>query len=787
MAGALLGLNCTLVSSRNRGVGSPRGRWTRLLPPRDARRIARRSVAIASGLLLFLASAPTARADDVIETQILSSPRGSLLTDPARGLELVSTNDPFLASQPEPDLEVFNATGTSVGTYAPEGAGRMALSADGDLLYVAGVLQSTIRRFDLTQDPFAELSYLALTKMNFPQSLVFAGQALWVADCLPAGRVEKVDPSTGDETVQDLSGLDLADCTQFTDHPTSADIFYAWARDHGTLYRIDVSSGAVTSTASWTAAPGSGILDVALAPGGASLVVAVFGGDGPGAIALNPTTLVETGVRYADRENARAVSVAADGHVAVGYGTTVSVFPAGVLTPNATWSTVLLCQVDFVDERGLDFGPSDGLLFAKNEDRVVFTFSHPLSALATTSMTTSVDPPSSAPGDTVTISGSLTIPGGSAAGRTLELFDRGGFVATTTTDGNGAFGFDVVPATAGQRCYETRFEGTTTATGARATSLLEVAKVASTVSINGPATDPYPGKAIDFAGTLGFDDAGSVEASVIHIARTVDGFNYTAVGDASVDADGMWSFHTTAPGVGDYGYRASFAGTTRYASDQASVPVLVRKRPTKLGITTSKAEPTFGDRITLTATIGLLPGTTKRTIVFRFERPNASPQVVGKVVAGTNGIAKLKVMTTGIGHYVASYAGDARNAPAVDDVQVRTKARIATRMAGHFAVAGRYRLFHMGAVPRYGVAVAPPHRWTVIFVLQRLVAGSWKSRARSAFETNKHGLIVVQINPRILPLGARFRIRPIVEGGATSRYGALASNAGPYTYFRIAR
>ena len=542
----LIRVNCTLVSSRNRGIGSPGGRWTPVRQRCNAGRIARRSVAIASGLLLLFASASTARADDVIEMQILSSTRGSLLTDPARKLELVSTNDPLLASQPAPDLEVFNATGASVGTYAPEGAGQMALSADGDLLYVSSVLQPAIRRFDLTQDPFAELSGLGLTQISFPQSLVVAGGALWVADCLPAGTVEKVDPSTGHETVQDLSTMDIADCTQFTDHPTSADIFYAWARGHGTLYRIDVSSGSITSKGSWTAAQGSGILDVALAPGGASLVVAVFGGDGPGAISLNPTTLVETGVRYADGEYARAVSIAADGHVAVGYGTTVSVFPGGVPTPNATWSTSLLCQFSYVDERGLDFGPSDGLLFARSEERVAFIFSHPLSALATTSMITSVDPPSSAPGDTVTVSGNLTIPGGSAAARTVDLFDRGGFVATTTTDVDGAFGFDVAPATAGQRCYETRFEGTTTATGVRATAVLEVAKVASRVTIDGPATDPYPGKSIDFSGTLGFDDSGSVEASVIHIARTVDGFNYTAVGDASVDADGTWSLHTAA-------------------------------------------------------------------------------------------------------------------------------------------------------------------------------------------------------------------------------------------------
>jgi hypothetical protein len=267
----------------------------------------------------------------------------------------------------------------------------------------------------------------------------------------------------------------------------------------------------------------------------------------------------------------------------------------------------------------------------------------------------------------------------------------------------------------------------------------------------------------------------------------VDGFNYTAVGDASVGADGTWSFQTTAPGVGDYGYRASFGGTARYASDQASAPVSVRKRSTKLAIKASETEPTFGDHITLTATIDLLPGTFKRTIVFRFERPNASPQVVGKVVAGTNGVAKLRVTTTAIGHYVASYAGDARNAPAVDGVRVRTKARIASRMAGQFAVEGRYRLFHVGAAPRYGVAVSPPHRWTVIFALQRHVAGSWKRRAKTAFETNRDGLIVVVINPRFLPLGARFRIRPTVDGGFARKFGALASNTGPYTYFRIAR
>jgi uncharacterized delta-60 repeat protein len=113
------GLTCALASSRNRGIGSLRGRWIPVLPPRDSGRIARRSVAIASGLLL-IAFSPAAWAADVIETQISSSTPGSLLTGRARSLEQVSTNDPSLASEPE--LEALNAT----VSYAPGSAGQMA-------------------------------------------------------------------------------------------------------------------------------------------------------------------------------------------------------------------------------------------------------------------------------------------------------------------------------------------------------------------------------------------------------------------------------------------------------------------------------------------------------------------------------------------------------------------------------------------------------------------------------------------------------------------------------------
>lgn len=753
----------------------------------ERHRSIRRSLVAVSTLLLVITLTPWAGADELYEGDVPGGVDVQLLTDPVHGLELTASTDVSVASAANPDLEIFDAAGSSVGTYATDGVGGLAISDDGSVLFATKPNEPAIRRLDLTDVPPTELADLAITDVFQPHSVVFAGGALWVAQCLDDSTVEKVDPTTGEETAQDITGLDISRCPQFVDHPTLANVFYAWGRFQGTLQRFDVSSGSLVATASWPIPGGGAISDVAVAPGGGTLIAAVsFASPSPGAVVLDPTTLVATGTRYRDGTNLSGVSIAADGHVAVGFGTTVEVFASGGASPTATWSSAAPCRVRQITYRGVDFGPSDDVLFVKDQEGPsVAMLSNPTSTLATSTISVSAEPNPGAPGDPVVLSGALDVGGAADSGRTVELFHSGVSIDSTTTTTGGAFSFDVAPPTAGAQCFDVRFEGISTATGAWSSVTVDVLKIPSSVVINGPLT-AYPSESIEFSGTLAFDDDASAEGEIVHVGRSQDGFTFTPADDAVVEADGTWSITTNAPAVGTWIYRAAYDGTDRYANDLETTQLQVERRPTNLTIGASREQLIFGQSVTLTARLDLLPGTTKRGVAFRFEPLNGPAVAFGKVPANDNGVARFTVRATAIGNYFARYAGDARNVPDEAQVHVITKARIVTRMGGHYGVSGAYRLFHTGAVPRYGVGVLPERRWSVHFVLQRLRDGAWRTRAQTSFTTNRNGIVLVLIDPRFLPLGARFRIRASVDSTGTS-FGKVAGNVSRFTYFRITR
>ena len=746
----------------------------------------RRSIAAVLGLTLVVISGPAAYADRVDELDIFPGIYLQLLSDPVHSYQFVASTEFWGASDPAPDLAIFDAAGAPVAEYMPEGVGGVALSDASTVLYVTENSGPAIHRLDLTLNPPTELSELPLTNFFQPHSVVYAGGALWVGQCLDDSTIEKVNASTGSETPQDITGLGIQRCPQFVDHPTLPNVFYAWGWQQGTLQRIDVSSGSMQSTATWSGPDGGAITDVAVAPGGETLVAAVeYAAPAPGAVALQPTTLVATGARYLEGSRVAGVSIAADGHVAVGSGTTVNVFPAGSATPSATWSTAGACKVREVGRRGVDFGPSDGVLFVKDQEGYgLSTFSHPTAALVASSIDVTVQPSVSAPGDSVALTGTLDVGGASDSGRTVELFHDGELVTSTITGSGGTFGFDVSPAVEGTFCYETRFEGIATATGARSSATVEVERVPSLLTLDGLATPPYPTQVVAFSGTLSFDDAAAATGSTVNISHTQDGFTYTSIGDAVVDAEGNWTLQAAAPSAGDYTIRARYEGTDRYAPDDATVSLSVVRSATNLTLTTSNSKPTFGTRFTLRAHIELLPGTTRRRVVFVEDLAGKAPRVVGRVLANEVGVARLRVRAIAIGVYTARYAGDARNAPSGDSAAIRTEARIASRMVGHYGVSGRYRLFHRGVVPGYAIVVAPASFWEARFTLQRLVDGAWRTRARASLRTNHDGFVIVGVDPRILPVGARFRIRAEVLTRQTS-VGRVAGNTAAYAYFRI--
>ena len=731
--------------------------------------------AIALALLCTL-PAP-ARADTIQPAGVQGGDAIHLLADPAHGYEFLAAGYSGNLGDATPNLQAFDASGNALQTYSYGPTGGLAII--GDTLFATTPFASMmIRRFDLTADPPTETT--PLQGVRALHGLVAAGGLLWASECLDGSVVESVDPTTGAEVPQDLSGLDINRCPEFADDPAHAKIFYVWSRYHSTLYRMDTTGGTLTATASWEGS----INDVTVAPDGSVVIV----GTATGAVALDPTTLVATGVTYRAGSNVQAVSISGDGHVAVGVWNEVRVFPAGSGTPNASW-TLGGCLGGVVNIRGLSFGPTDTNLFVSSQyGQTVTVLTHATSALSQSTITSGTLPTAPTPGDTITVAGTLQIPGGTVSGRTVRLFEGASMLGTVSTDASGGFSFDVPDVGAGSHCYDARFSGTTTATGVftRADAVVEM--VPSTLSIVGPATAPIPGDQFLLTGTLAFDDAASAEGGIVHVERGPGGaqfdWDFAPIGDAVVQADGSWSLEDTAGVAGSYTYRAKFDATDRYEASTDRVDVDTKRHGSTLRVTSSSARIVYGKKITLTARVKMADEGTHPKIAFFMDLPSKPPTVITTVKADADGVARYTFSPPGTGAYGATFDGDDRNKPATDQTSVKVAWGIYTRLKRNYATSGQYRLFHQGVTPLYVIVLNPAMRYDVDITLQRL-DGSWRTVARGGWDTSTDGVLAVVIDPRILRIGNRYRLVASVPD-ATIRGGyRLIPNESPYSYLRI--
>ena len=543
----------------------------------------------ALALLLIAAFAPSVLADQVVRTQAYSAIESQFLVDTAHGFTFMASRDRFITQPPVRHLEVFDADGTSLATFEG-GATGMALTAT--RLFVSSMGSATIRRFDVTQPVPTELTPLTIESI-YPNSLVMAGGTLWMAECFPTNpSVFTIDPQTGAQAAVTIGQLDVSNCAEFTDHPTNADVLYAWSKRGGNLYRIDVSGGTFSSTATWSAPGGAAITDVAISADGATLIASVMNGSpNAGAVVLNPTTLAATGVRYDEGHNLRAVAIASDGHVATSGGASVRVFPSGVTTPNAQWATDTDCTGGENTFRGLAFGPSPTELFVATEGQTVHLFSNPTSTLASSSVTASVTPETPFVDDTYTVQGTLNVPGASSSGRTITVRVGGTVVGTTTTGAGGTYSLPITSTVSHQTCVDVRFAGTTSVTGAMAADGVQVLQVPTTLVFDQP-TDQLPNAELELTGSLAFDDAASTAGSSVLVERYEDG-PWVPVDTATVAGDGTWSVQTTL-GAESETFRATYDGTARYAADTESVGVNVGQHVTSLTFRVTNDRVTYG-------------------------------------------------------------------------------------------------------------------------------------------------------------------------------------------------
>jgi hypothetical protein len=286
-------------------------------------------------------------------------------------------------------------------------------------------------------------------------------------------------------------------------------------------------------------------------------------------------------------------------------------------------------------------------------------------------------------------------------------------------------------------------------------------------------------------GSLTFDDATPAGGATVHIEHTINNGDRLPAGDATVQPDGSWTFSETADVEGTYSYRATFDGTSRYASDMVTTDVSVTRFASSLHLTASPTHVTYGDTITLKARLHVSDIAFDRTVRFYMDARGKPPVLIGTDQASSNGVAALKVRPPGGVTFEAVYNGDKRDLDASDAVKVTTRWWIGTRLKRAYGVSGPYHLYHQGVVPLYVVYVAPAAVTSVAIKLQRL-HGGWHRVAIAGFNTSKKGVLGVLIDPHIFKLGVRYRLSARVTTAFTHGY-TLSANGSSYSYLRVTR
>ncbi|WP_432921400.1 hypothetical protein ACQPZZ_22345 [Microbispora sp. CA-135349] len=176
--------------------------------------------------------------------------------------------------------------------------------------------------------------------------------------------------------------------------------------------------------------------------------------------------------------------------------------------------------------------------------------------------------------DILTLTGRLTLPGGSAPGEqplvmTRRVGDGDGTSFDVTTAKDGTFTFRDRPGIAGVIRYDVLWDGSPSVRWSAASATVTLVKAASSLTLSGPATG-IAGTQLSFDGVLALGGQHPVRRSTLKVLRKVTnskGTVITALPSVSVELrTGSFRFTDTPAEAGAYSYRVQWAG------DQGSLP-----------------------------------------------------------------------------------------------------------------------------------------------------------------------------------------------------------------------
>ncbi|MCX4857737.1 Ig-like domain-containing protein [Streptomyces canus] len=393
-------------------------------------------------------------------------------------------------------------------------------------------------------------------------------------------------------------------------------------------------------------------------------------------------------------------------------------------------------------------------------------------------------PSTGVPGRSVTVGGTLTSSVALPAGQVAHITRNGTALPDVTTKADGSFTFSDTPPAEGTYTYAASYAGDGTHEAASTASLVQVSKLATSVTLTAPATATRAQK-LTVTGTLSgspFATGGVVKVTKTDLAHP----SGIALADAKVAANGSFTFADTPQIGGANTYKVAYGGDISHKPGSSTDTTQVSRAASSVTISTDHSTYNYGQTAKITAHLGTTYNS--RTVAI-YAKPYGGTSVLvksGTVDSHGNLTASYKLSRNTT--FSAVFAGDYRYAPKTAARSVHTHVRISEKLSGYYTSthygSTLYRVYHHTAKEQLDATVTPNKAGQCIkFRVQRYYSGAWHTQtttpcsALSSASAGRHKMALTR------SVNSRFRIA--AEYIHSSRDNTNLSTWGAWQYFTV--
>jgi hypothetical protein len=707
-------------------------------------------------------------------------------------------------------IVVTDLSGTYITTLdAGDGVEGLALSSDGNTLYAALAATGQVAAIGVASGSITSTTTPTQTLYNLgtgdvPYSVALQSGKIWVSydttGTAGSGAIGAIDPTGPAFEATAVPAEEWYYAPDLAADPADSNVLAAAEPDTDPAAAYTFSTAADPGTALASASTGLGNGSEGTTCSMESQLLVLSGGSQLVAACAYPTYVytystsdlanpVTTGATFespgAGKPN--AIAIGSTGTVAVGLGSTIGVYQSDGTLLNV----VTLPGSAGVANAGLAWSADGTQLFAVTDNAGTYSLTVYDSPTVTGSTLTLSGPASAVVDTGLTLTGSLTLVNGAAipAGTTVTITRSGPGGATSpqsvTVASNGSFTFADTPAATGSYTYTANYAGDTTTEPASAMFSVSVGLNKATISLSGPGTVTF-GANVTVAGKLSLTTGAPATGTKLTVVRTESGSTATKTFSVTTGAGGGFTVTDPRPAIGKYTYTASYAGNATTTAAKAALAVSVARTTPSLAIKTSAANTTYGDKVTVTATLG--PTLADRWVGIYAGPAGQAKKLLKLAKVNAQGNLSVSYSLSRNTTFYAVFSGDSHNAPRTVSRSVGVYVQVYMSNSGYFKttkISGvTYRVYHHTAHLNTYARVVPDKAGECIDLEVQQYAsqiGWFANETFGCFTLNKTSVVSTYLT-LLQASGAQYRMRADYVRG---KDGTNLSTDGSWFYFEV--